>query len=189
MSAVSSASHASMLSPVTVGPVTMAGAMKSEWIKFRSVRSLVTVCALTVAGIVIIGLIAAADDGWNGMTAAQRASFDPIGQSLRGVRNFADLPVKVLGVLVITGEYTTGMIRASFCAVPRRLAVLWAKAGVFAPVVLILTLIASLAAFLGGQAVMGSHGVSLGAPDASRAVIGAARRLLDGSMGDQQVDC
>jgi ABC-2 type transport system permease protein len=168
------ASSLASLSPVAVRPVTLAAVIRSEWIKTRTVRSIGIVAAFTVALIVVVGLIAAADADWAAMSAAQRAGFDPVGQSLLGVRNFADVPVGILGVLVITGEYTTGMTRAVFCAVPRRLPVLWAKAAVLAPALFTVTLTASLAAFLGGQALLGSHGVSLGAPDALRAVTGAA---------------
>ena len=160
--------------PVAVRPVTQAAVIRSEWIKFHSVRSIAVVSAFTVVLIVAVGLIAAADTNWSTMTPGQRAGFGPIGQSLLGVRNFADVPAGILGVLVIAGEYTTGMIRATLCAVPRRLPVLWAKVAVFATAVFFLTLIASLLAFLGGQAILGSHGVSLAAPDALRAVSGAA---------------
>jgi ABC-2 type transport system permease protein len=162
------------LSPVVVQPLTLAAVIRSEWIKVRSVRSIGIVAAFTVALIVTVGLVGTAGTDWSAMTAAERATFDPIGQSLLGVRNFADVPVGVLGVLVITGEYTTGMIKAVFCAVPRRLPVLWAKAAVLAPATFTAALIASLAAFLGGQALLGSHGASLGTPDAVRAVVGAA---------------
>jgi ABC-2 type transport system permease protein len=133
---------------------------------------------------VVTGMIVAADTNWAAMTAAQRAAFDPIGQSLLGVHNFADFPIGVLGVLVITGEYTTGMIRATLAAVPRRLPVLWGKAAVLVPTVFTAALIASLAAFLGGQAVFGRHGVSLAAPNAARAVLGAALFLtVTGLLG------
>lgn len=159
--------------PVAVGPVTQAGAIRSEWIKLRSVRSTVAALAFSSAFIVAEGLIIAAATNWNTMSAADRAAFDPIGLSLRGV-GFAQFTVGVLGVLVITGEYATGMVRATFCAVPRRLPVLWAKAVVFAPVAFAVSLIASLTAFLGSQAIYGAHGVGLGAPGAARAVLGAA---------------
>ncbi|MGH3253273.1 MAG: hypothetical protein ACRDOI_44620 [Trebonia sp.] len=162
------------LRPVAVCPVTLAAVFRSEWIKVRSVRSPGIVAAFTVALIVAVGLIATTSTDWSAMTAAQRASFDPIGQSLLGVRNFADVPAGILGVLVITGDYTTGMIRAVFCAVPGRLPVLWAKAAVLALTLFTVTLIASPVAFLGGQALLGSHGTSLGAPDALRAVTGAS---------------
>ena len=64
-------------------------------------------------------------------------------------------PIAVLGVLVITGEYSTGMIRASFTAVPKRLPVLWAKAGVFAAVTFVLMLPSVLIAFFASQAILG----------------------------------
>lgn len=174
------------LSPAAVRPVTQAAVIRAEWIKVRSVRSLAVTAAVTVVLIVAIGLI---DDtrwaaGWATSSAAQRASFDPVGETLLGVRNFAAFPAGILGVLAVTGEYTTGMIRASFCGVPRRLRVLAAKATVLAPVMYVLALIASVAVFLGGQGVMGSHGVSLAAPDAPRAVAGAALYVtLAGLLG------
>jgi hypothetical protein len=166
--------RAEPLSPVVVGPVTQAGVIRSEWIKLRSVRSTGIVLACTAVLIAATGPIVAAATNWNTLSAAQRVGFDPIGQSLLGVHNFAGLPIGVLGALVITGEYTTGMIRPTFCAVPRRLPVLWAKAAILAPAVFAVILIASLSAFLGGQALYGRHGVSIAAPGAVRAVLGAA---------------
>ena len=73
--------------------------------------------------------------------AADRANFSAIATSLAGF-TFAQLAIGVLGVLLISGEYSTGMIRASLTAVPRRLPVLWGKLGVFAGVVFTLSLIA-----------------------------------------------
>jgi ABC-2 type transport system permease protein len=83
----------------------------------------------------------------------------------------------VLGVLVITGEYSTGMIRATFGAVPTRLPVLWAKLAVFAAVVFAVCLPASFAAFFGGEALLGARGVSITSPGALRAVFGVALYL------------
>jgi ABC-2 type transport system permease protein len=159
--------------PVAVGPVTQAGVIRSEWIKLRSLRSTLIILACGAAWVVAEGLIIAAATNWNTMSAADRAAFEPVGLSLRGV-GFAGFTASVLGVLVITGEYATGLARATFCAVPRRLPVLWAKAAVFAAVVFAATLISALAAFLGSQALYGPHGVSLGDPAAQRAVLGAA---------------
>ncbi|HLH57980.1 MAG TPA: ABC transporter permease, partial [Streptosporangiaceae bacterium] len=158
---------------VPAGPVTQGCVIRSEWIKLRSLRSTVALLVLAVALLISIGLVAAAVTNWNTMDAAGRASFDPIGISTRGVY-FAGFTLSVLGVLVIAGEYSTGAIRATLCAVPRRLPVLWAKIAVFAPLVFVLTLAGSFAAFLGSQAMLGSHGVSLAAPGATRAVLGAA---------------
>jgi ABC-type transport system involved in multi-copper enzyme maturation permease subunit len=99
----------------------------------------------------------------------------PLESSLVGV-NLAQFAVGVLGVLTITAEYSTGMIRSSFCAVPKRLPVLWAKALVFAAVTFVISLPSVLIAFLIGQSILsGKHiEVSLTHPGVLRALIGAA---------------
>jgi ABC-type transport system involved in multi-copper enzyme maturation permease subunit len=111
-------------------------------------------------------------------SVASRASFDPIGISLSGT-SFAVIAFGVLGVLLMSGEYGTGMIRSSLTVVPRRLPVLWGKLAVLAGVIFPVSLIASLVSFLLGQALLNSHhlGVSLTAPGALRSVIGAALYL------------
>jgi|SRR5450756_192128 len=91
--------------------------------------------------------------------------------------NLAELTVGSLGVLVATGEYATGLIRATFAAVPRRLPVLVAKAAVLAAVTFTVCLMAVLIAVAGGQALLGPHGISLGHPEAVRAVFGATLYL------------
>ncbi len=73
------------------------------------------------------------------MSPSDRADFNPLDVNFVGVQ-LAQLAIGVLGVLVISGEYSTGMIRSSMCAVPRRLPVLWAKAAVYALVTLALML-------------------------------------------------
>ena len=134
------------------GQVTQARILSSEWVKLRTVRS--TFFTLVAAVIAMIGLgplspITA--DRWPDLTAAERAGYEPAALSLVGYC-LAQLAVGVLGVLVITGEYSTGMIRATLTAVPRRLPVLWAKAAVFAAVVWALMTAASVASFLVSQA-------------------------------------
>ena len=85
----------------------------------------------------------------------------------------------MLGVLAITAEYSTGMIRATLAAVPRRLPVLWAKAAVYAAVVFVLALPAVGAAFLVGQSILaGRHiEIALSHPGVPRALVGAALYL------------
>lgn len=145
----------------------------SEWTKFRSLRS--TVYALLLAGVLMIGLGALL----SGVAASQPHGFDPgntaVSTSLTGTF-FAQLSIGVLGVLLITGEYSTGMIRATLSAVPRRLPVLWGKLVVFAAAVFVVMGVSSLIAFEAGQAIMGSthHQASLSTPGALRAVIGGA---------------
>src|SRR5262249_19804942 len=106
---------------------------------------------------------------------AQRAAFNPVTTSLNGVI-FAVVAFGVLGVLLMGGEYSTGMIRSSLTAVPRRLPVLWGKVAVFAGSILSVSLAASFLSFFLGQALLGSHhlGVPVTAHDALRSVLGAA---------------
>ncbi len=112
---------------------------------------------------------------WNQMSPAGRATFDPTATSLAGVI-LSQLVIVVLGALTITSEHSTGMIRTSLTAMPRRGVVYAAKAIVFAAVALVVGLIASFAAFFVGQALMSSKHINatLAQPHVLRAVIGAA---------------
>ena len=102
--------------------------------------------------------------------------FEPIGDSLTGI-NFSQLAIGVLGVLFITGEYGTGMIRSTLAAAPKRLPVLWAKAILFTAVTLVSMEIAALVAFFAGQAALGSHGTTITAAGALRATVGTGLYL------------
>jgi ABC-2 type transport system permease protein len=157
--------------------VTQVRVVRSEWTKFRSLRSTLITLAVAVLLTVGMGLLFAAvtNQQWTKFAPEEKATFDPIALSLGGF-NFSQLALGVLGVLLITGEYSTGMIRASLTAVPSRLPVLWGKIAVFVAAVFPLALCASLAAFLGGQALLHGTGraVDLGSTGALRAVVGAA---------------
>jgi ABC-2 type transport system permease protein len=155
--------------------VTQFRVIRSEWIKFWSLRSSGITLAAAAVLFVGIGLLAAQISGTGGDPGGPPgdASTNPIDISLTGV-NFAQLVLGTLGVLLMSGEYGTGMIRSTLAAVPRRLPVLWAKIAVFAAVVFPVMLLAAFAAFLGGQAVIGDGGASLSDPGALRAVIGSA---------------
>jgi ABC-type transport system involved in multi-copper enzyme maturation permease subunit len=154
--------------------VTQFRVIKSEWIKFWSLRSTTVTLIASVLLFVGIGLLAAQISG-SGADAGPRGngSSNPIDISLAGV-NFAQLVLGTLGVLLMSGEYGTGMIRSTLAAVPRRLPVLWAKIAVFTAVVFPVMLLAGFAAFLGGQAIIGDGGASLSDPGALRAVVGSA---------------
>ena len=156
--------------------VTTAHVVRSEWIKLRSLRS--TWLSLLAAVLIV--------DGLGTLFSALHAhrggdrpfSLDPTQVSLRGVF-LAQLAIGVLGVLVITGEYATGMIRSSFAAVPRRYPVLLAKALVFTSIVFVVALAATFCAFLLGQAAQASTHMqaSLSTPGAWRAIFGSATYL------------
>ena len=156
--------------------VTQVRVLLSEWTKFRSLRS--TVATLLIAVVVMIGL----GSMFAAITASQSTGFEPgataISTSLTGTF-FAQLAVGVLAVLLITGEYSTGMIRSSLTVVPSRLPMLWGKLAVFAGTVFLTMLAASFTSFFVGQALLsGQHlDASLSDPGALRAVFGAALYL------------
>src|SRR6516162_7432279 len=157
--------------------VTQGRVLLSEFTKFRSLRS--AMWTLLAAVVLMIGLGAlcsgTAAGQYHTFTWAERAAFNPVTTSLTGVI-FAVVAVGVLGVLVTGGEYSTGMIRASLTAVPRRLPVLWGKLAVFAGSIFSVSLAASFLSFVLGQALLGSQhlGVPVTADEAMRSVIGAA---------------
>ncbi|MGD0685653.1 MAG: ABC transporter permease subunit [Streptosporangiaceae bacterium] len=157
--------------------VTQGRVLRSEFTKFRSLRSTVWTLLVAVAAMIGIGALfsAVSASQYHTLSAVSRASFSPISISLDGI-TFSQIAFGVLGVLMLSGEYSTGMIRSSLTVVPRRLPVLWGKLAVFAGVIFAVSLIASFASFFLGQALLSSHhlGVSLAAPGALRSVIGAA---------------
>jgi ABC-type transport system involved in multi-copper enzyme maturation permease subunit len=163
---------------VPIAPVTQRRAIRSEWVKFTTLRSTWISLAAAVLGTVAVGALAswAIDSHWSRLQPQDRLTFSPITQSLTGVY-LAQLVIGVLGVLVISGEYATGMIRATLAAVPHRVPVLWAKLVVFAAVDFVLMLVAAFAAFFVGQALLHSHGTTISAPHALRSVIGVALYL------------
>lgn len=158
--------------------VTWPHVVRSEWIKLRSLRSTWFTLAGAVLAVIVIGTVVgyATNAHWSSIGPEERARFEPITRSLVGV-NLGQLIIGVLGVLLISGEYATGMVRATFAAVPRRLPVLTAKAVLYAVVLYPVLLAATLAAFLWGQHGLASHGTTLSAPHALRAVLGAAAYL------------
>ena len=159
------------------GGVTLANVVRSEWTKLWSLRSTRWTLLVAFLGQAGLGpLVAAIQMGrWSQLAPHDRLTYDSINTAVGGY-HLAQLAIGVLGVLVITGEYSTGMIRSSLMAVPRRLPVLWAKILVYAAVTFVLMLIASLISFFAVQAIVTQHHVqqSIGAPGALRTVIGAA---------------
>jgi ABC-type transport system involved in multi-copper enzyme maturation permease subunit len=166
--------------PAFRGRVTQARVVLSEWTKLRSVRS--TRWSLFAATILTIGFPILASilisSHWGSRSPADRASFNPLDPALIGAQ-IAQLAIAVLGVLVITAEYSTGMIRATFTAVPKRLPVLWAKTFVFAVVTFVLMLPSVLIAFFASQSILSAHhaNIAWSHPGVAQAVIGAALYL------------
>ena len=159
------------------GGVTQLRVVRSEWIKFGSLRS--TWWSLLATALIIVGLGTLVSSLRAHRFAQEgRVIFDPTLVSLRGVF-LAQLAVGVLGVLIITGEYSTGMIRSSLAAVPHRQPVLIAKALVFAIAAFLVTELAAFAAFLLGQHALAiTHlQANLHTPHAERAILGAGLYL------------
>lgn len=163
--------------------VTFPRVVRSEWIKFWSLRSTTITLAAAVLVFIGIGLLASsisADGGLDGGPGGGGPG-SPTDISLAGM-NFAQLVLGTLGVLFMASEYTTGMIRSSLAAVPERLGMLWAKAVVFAGVVFALMLVSAFVAFLGGQAIIGDGAASLSDDGVVRAIIGSAAYLTGAGL-------
>jgi ABC-2 type transport system permease protein len=164
------------------GRVTQMRVVASEWTKFATLRS--TMWSLGVGMFLTLAfpILFAAVTGarWGHMSPHEQADRHPLDIALAGV-NVAQLAIAVLGVLVITGEYSTGMIRSTMLAVPKRLPVLWAKLGLYAVVAFALTLPAIIIAFYSSQAILGRHHIlqiSISAPGVFRALIGGALYVM-----------
>jgi ABC-type transport system involved in multi-copper enzyme maturation permease subunit len=150
--------------------VTLPRVIHAEWTKLRALRSTWTVLAATA--VVVMGLAAAA-------AFAQHRSGTPptlagsVGGALLGI-DLMSLVVGVFGVLLMTGEYGSGLIRATLAAVPRRLPVLWAKAVALITLATPVIAAACVGALLISRAVLGADGPSLGDPGVLRAALGGA---------------
>jgi ABC-2 type transport system permease protein len=158
------------------GRVSLKGLLGSEWTKLRTVRSTIwTVGATVFTGVATSAIAMAVTRAhWTTESASARGAFDPTQVSLVGVYLGGSLALGVLGILVISGEYGTGTIRATLAAEPRRPMVLAAKVLVFAAVSLIVAEVTSFASFLLGQAILTpvARHATLASPGAPRAVAG-----------------
>ncbi len=151
--------------------------LTSEWTKLRSVRS--TYWTLLIATVTAIGLSAIVAVAFATQPAAGRPPIDPLMPGFLSLE-YAVLAVGVLGVLAFTSERATGLIRTTFAAVPRRRAVLAAKAAVAGTVTLIVGELLSFASFFLVQAILSGHhlGVSLSRPGVPGAVLAEGTLLF-----------
>ena len=145
---------------------------RMEWRKLRTVRSTWYIVAIFAAGMAGLAILVLSHENYPQLSAAGRASFDPTGNSLLGLV-LGQLLLGILGVLAITTEFSSGMIRATFAAAPRRPLVLGAKAAVLGTVTLVTGEIVAFAAFLAGQAALQAPAphATLGQPGVLRAVL------------------
>jgi ABC-2 type transport system permease protein len=164
--------------PPASGRAGFRGTLASEFTKIRSVRS--TYWTLLVLLVVSIGIGAAITGGtaanWSHTAPSDRLSFDPTQASVAGLFYLGQLVIVVFGAMTLTAEYSTGMIRTSLTAMPRRTVVYAAKAVVFAVVALVVTFAAAFVSFFLGQALLASthDTATLSQPNVLRAVVGSA---------------
>jgi ABC-2 type transport system permease protein len=165
-------------SATVAGRVTQVRVIRAEWTKLLGLRS-TRWCALAAA-VLIVGLGAAiAGSGAAYHVSAGNTAAAGISTALLGVL-FAQLVLGVTGVLAFSGEYGTGMIRATLAVVPSRLPVLWAKVIVVAGLVLPVTLLCAVADFFAATAIESARGgsaISLTDPGVLRTVAGASLYL------------
>lgn len=159
--------------------VTSRRVVRSEWAKFWSLRSSWITLGVAVVFLVGIGAIAALvyrPDGPVGGRDAESGA--ALTLALAGT-SLAALAVGALGVMLSAGEYSTGMVRSTYAAVPRRLPVLWSKCAVFGPIAFVLTAAGALVSFLiGGVALHGEKiALSLGHAGVLRCLLGAGLYL------------
>jgi ABC-2 type transport system permease protein len=160
--------------------VTQGRVIESEWLKFRTLRSSWILLVLGIGALAGTGMALSwstiAD--WSHMHPHELDHLNPLADSLVGFQ-LAQLFVGVLGIILIAGEYSTGMIRSSLGAVPKRLPVLWAKTLVVSVLTFLTMLPASLVAFFVSQKILSSKHIQTtwSAPHVSRSVIGVALYL------------
>src|SRR5690606_2857634 len=151
--------------------------LRSEWVKFRSLRSLWwTLLAMVTLSVTVTLLVSSGEPAdYAALSAEERREWDPTGLSLTSFF-VGQLAVCLLGVLTVTSEYATGTIRTSLAAMPRRGRLLAAKTLVLAGVALAAGQVTSFACFLTGQAMIGRRDgtptASLADPGVPGAVIG-----------------
>lgn len=157
------------------GRYDLAGLLRSEWTKLRTVRSTMWTLGLTVVLGIGLSALATAETRlhWSSMGFGDRLSFDATRTSLIGIE-FAQLVIGILAVLVVSAEYGTGTIRATFSAVPRRRLVLLTKTLVFGAVALVVVESTAFLAYFLGQALLSAPAThtSITSPGALRAVVG-----------------
>lgn len=153
-------------------------AVLAEWTKIRTVRS--TWWSLGVATAACVGLSVYFGQMMSGrfdsLDAERRAAWDPTQYGFFPL-TLGLIALVVFGVLQTSAEFTTGTIRPSLVAVPRRGLFLGAKAFAAIAVAGVVSVVIGFGAFLGAQSALGEHGASLGEPGVLRAVLGACAYL------------
>jgi len=160
--------------------VTAARVLRSEWAKLWSLRSTWITLGLGLLFLIAFGVISLAHYK-SALDSGHRMDPDLATASAADLSLFGTTPgqlaLGVLGVLVTAGEYSTGMIRSTLAAVPKRLPVLWSKTLVYGVMAFLVALVGVFAAFVFG------HGIVSGTPAAvSLSDAGVVRTLFGGAL-------
>ncbi|MEV0254348.1 ABC transporter permease [Streptomyces sp. NPDC050732] len=149
--------------------------LRSEWTKIRSVSSTVWTLGLALVVTIALGAVISvlSKNDYDGLDARDKLTFDPTFISFAGM-SLGQLAMIVFGVLVVSNEYSTGMIRTSLAAVPQRAAFLFGKVTVATLLAFVVGLATSFLTFFVGQAMLGPYKAQIGDPGVLRAVIGGA---------------
>jgi ABC-2 type transport system permease protein len=170
---IDTADRATATSRVEVRPVSFPRVLRSEWIKVWSLRSTYWTVLATLAAMVLIAVMLGV------ASIVEEGAAGPDGQMAIGMGySFAQVAVAVLGVLTITGEYTTGMIRSTLAAVPSRLPALAAKAVLVAAVGFVVGVAGVALSYLASYPLLGADGAaSLSDPQVHRIFWGSGLYL------------
>ncbi len=160
--------------------VTQLRVVSSEWRKMRTLRSFWVTLIIAIGAMIGIGVLIS----WSTVNefghdrGRHGDHFNPLADPLAGF-HLAQLAIGVLGVLLMAGEYSSGSIRASLAAVPKRLPVLWAKLGVFMTVAAVTMLPTTLVTFVIGQRILATKKINIpwSYPGVARSVIGVGLYL------------
>ena len=163
-------------------PTTLLRVLRSEWIKIRTLRSTWITVASIVLAILLFGVISAMvasgdiSPQGGGPGAGRARALGPLATVLAGA-NLSVLIVAVMGSIAGAREFSTGMIRTSFSAVPKRLPVLWSKLIAFTAVVLPVVAISIVLVFFLGMRILDAGGAATVAwsdDGVARSVLGMA---------------
>lgn len=158
-------------------PSPRAAALHAEWTKLRTLRSAWMTMAISIVASVSLAGLAASSNArdFQQMTAEERLAFDPVAVSLLGVL-FGALVLGALGVRTMSAEYSTGMIRSTAAAIPRRNRFLWSKVIVVAGTTFLVAIVANVTGFVVGQAALRGENldVSIAADGSIKAIVAGA---------------
>ena len=132
-----------------------AAALHAEWTKLRTLRSTWMTMAIAIVASLTLAALSASSNArdWDDMPVDERLAFDPVAVSLIGVL-FGALVLGALGVRMMSSEYSTGMIRSTAAAIPRRSRFLWSKVIVIAGTTFVVAMVANVAGFVVGQSAL-----------------------------------